>query len=49
VIRPGSTVVILGTYDFGRAAPWLSLDWWRTLIDLPADPANGEIGRAAGP
>jgi lipoprotein-anchoring transpeptidase ErfK/SrfK len=42
VIQPGSTVVILGTYDFGRPAPWLSLDWWQTLIDLPAQPTNGD-------
>jgi len=40
VVQPGSTVVILGTYDFGRPAPWLLVDWWRTLIALPADPSQ---------
>jgi lipoprotein-anchoring transpeptidase ErfK/SrfK len=43
VVQPGSTIVVLGTYDFDRPAPWLSPDWWRTLMALPADPTKGAI------
>jgi len=37
ILQPGSTVVILGQYGHGRAAPWTSLDWWQHLpMPLPA-------------
>jgi len=40
VVTPGTRVVILGVYDFGQPAPWLTLDWWRAPIELPADPTR---------
>ena len=40
VLTKGTPVVILGTYDFARPAPWLSLDWWRTGVRLPDDPLS---------
>jgi lipoprotein-anchoring transpeptidase ErfK/SrfK len=39
VRQPGSTVVILGQYVHGAAAPWTALDWWTALpLTLPDDP-----------
>ena len=38
VDEPGSTVVILGVYDFKKPPPWLTLDWWTTPIALPSNP-----------
>lgn len=40
VLTPGTPVIVLGRYEFGRPAPWLSLEWWRTPIQLPDDPAR---------
>jgi hypothetical protein len=38
VTAPGTPVVILGTFDFARPSPWLSLDWWRQPVALPLVP-----------
>jgi len=38
VDHEGTPVLIVGTYDFVHPAPWLTLDWWQTPIDLPAGP-----------
>jgi hypothetical protein len=34
VITPGTTVVVLGEVDWKNAAPWTSVDWWRTPLQL---------------
>ena len=39
VVTPGTPVAILGTYDFGRPAPWSTLDGWGGRIALPENPA----------
>jgi hypothetical protein len=39
IVTAGTPVVVLGTYDFRRPAPWRSLEAWTSPIDLPADPA----------
>jgi hypothetical protein len=39
VDRLGTPVLILGTYDFAQPAPWLTLEWWQTPIELPTNPA----------
>lgn len=39
VITPGTPVAILGSYDFRRPAPWVSLEAWTQRIVLPDDPA----------
>jgi lipoprotein-anchoring transpeptidase ErfK/SrfK len=36
VDEPGSTVVILGAYDYKQSPPWLALAWWANRLDLPA-------------
>lgn len=38
VATVGSTVVILGAYDFTAPPPWQSLEWWKTPVVLPDDP-----------
>ena len=35
VATEGTPVVVLGAYDFSKPAPWLSLDWWKTKVELP--------------
>lgn len=40
VAAPGTPVLILEVYDYSRPAPWISAEWWRTPIVLPADPAR---------
>ena len=40
VARPGSTVVVLGTYDFDQPAPWIRPDWYSKKIELPLDPGR---------
>jgi lipoprotein-anchoring transpeptidase ErfK/SrfK len=40
VATPGTTVVIHGTYDFGRLPPWVAPEWWQTKIALPIDLAR---------
>lgn len=38
IVTPGTPVVVIGAYQFGLPPPWLTTDWWRTPIELPADP-----------
>ncbi len=38
IVTPGTPVVVLGTFDYRRPAPWLALEWWRAPIELPVDP-----------
>jgi hypothetical protein len=40
VVTPGTPVAILGTYDFRRPAPWLTLESWTAPIALPDDPGQ---------
>ncbi|MBM3775373.1 MAG: L,D-transpeptidase, partial [Acidobacteria bacterium] len=42
VRKPGTPLWIYGKYRFGESPPWLSIDWWRTPLELPA-PAEGWI------
>jgi hypothetical protein len=36
VLIPGTPVFIVGRYDFDAAAPWRSLAWLATTVELPA-------------
>jgi hypothetical protein len=36
--RPGTPVLIFGTYDFGSLPPWRSLEWLAQPLELPAYP-----------
>jgi hypothetical protein len=38
IVTPGTPVVVIGEYDFGKPPPWSVVDWWRAPIELPADP-----------
>lgn len=40
IMTPGTPVVVLGSYDFARPAPWLVPEWWLSPIALPEDPAR---------
>jgi hypothetical protein len=38
VLRPGTPVLLLGSYDFTAPPPWRSLDWLMQTVDLPPFP-----------
>jgi len=35
VLQQGTLVLVLGSYDFGAARPWLQPDWWAVGVTLP--------------
>jgi L,D-transpeptidase-like protein len=45
VLTPGTTVFIVGRYDFDAAPPWRSLEWLSATVELPsASSAQTDIG-----
>ena len=36
VARPGTLVLLVGSYDFSSAQPWLRPEWWAHTVSLPA-------------
>jgi hypothetical protein len=36
VVRPGTSVLIIGAYDFDAPPPWRSLEWLAAPVELPS-------------